>query len=80
MYKYGMQARFGDCKSPKPAWYDVMAKNKYDNWMSVKGMDKVKAREAFIKLSEVVIKRKGYSVEDPKKAGIIAKYRACVKR
>ena len=43
MYKYGMQARFGDCKSEKPAWYDVMGKNKYNAWMSVKGMDKKKA-------------------------------------
>jgi diazepam-binding inhibitor (GABA receptor modulating acyl-CoA-binding protein) len=50
LYSHYKQATSGECDIPKPSFWDVKGKAKYDAWKNLKGMSKDKAKKKYIKM------------------------------
>lgn len=48
LYGYYKQATEGPCNTPKPSWYDMKAKSKWEAWNSLKDLPRDKAKDLYI--------------------------------
>lgn len=48
LYGYYKQATEGPCNTPKPSWYDMKAKSKWESWKSLGNMSRDKAKDLYI--------------------------------
>jgi diazepam-binding inhibitor (GABA receptor modulator, acyl-CoA-binding protein) len=48
LYSYYKQATIGDCNTPKPAIYELVAKTKWESWSNLKGMSAGTAMKHYI--------------------------------
>lgn len=54
LYGYYKQATEGPCQIPKPKWFDITAKQKWESWRRLKDMDRETAMIKYVKIiSEV---------------------------
>jgi diazepam-binding inhibitor (GABA receptor modulating acyl-CoA-binding protein) len=49
LYGYYKQAKFGDCDSPSPNFWQIKEKAKWDAWVQHKGMTREHAMKRYIK-------------------------------
>lgn len=54
LYSYYKQGTEGPCKTPRPKWYDVQGKQKWDTWNALADMPSDEAKERYVKLIQVL--------------------------
>ncbi|KAL1517256.1 hypothetical protein ABEB36_001043 [Hypothenemus hampei] len=47
LYKQSIE---GPCKAPKPSWYDLKGKSKWESWKSLGDMDQLMAKRQYVQL------------------------------
>jgi acyl-CoA-binding protein len=55
LYSFGKQGKFGDCSEPKPGFFAVKEKKKWEAWESLKGMDADEAKKQFILIAKPLL-------------------------
>ena len=55
LYSFGKQGRFGDCTDPKPGFFAIKEKKKWEAWEAIKGMDQTEAKRSFIQIAKRVL-------------------------
>ena len=56
LYKYYKQATIGNINIPKPSWYDLVGKEKFNAWKSVENTSKRLCMENYIKMAKSLLK------------------------
>ena len=55
LYGLGKHGKCGDNNDPKPGFFDVVAKKKWEAWLAKKGMDIQEARIKFVELAKTIL-------------------------
>lgn len=54
LYGYYKQGIEGDCNTPKPSWYDMRAKSKWEAWNGLKNMSQKDAKTSYVNLMKKI--------------------------
>lgn len=55
MYGYGKHGEVGDCNVPSPAFYNIVAKKKWEAWNKMKGTDVNESKVKFLKMAKELL-------------------------
>lgn len=65
LYGHGMQGAYGDVKGDRPSMWNIVERSKWDSWDAQRGVKSDDAQKQFLNVAVSILKRKGYSDDDP---------------